>query len=196
MEALSWNLKTGTSADKVINEFPLSQPPLPLVFYKWQGNPAQTGLEEVWARQVGALLVQTPTQVLPSQPSCPCCENQTSEIGGTPRSRPDGAWQKYHWGGVVPGCTGHRTPSPALNWACYRVPGPLKVLLLWGGFIPTVSDPKLSILPPPHMARGIVKKKTLSCYPGAQQKKMQYMALPHHPRGAGACVQVFSCLRL
>lgn len=62
-----------------------------------------------------------------SSPAAPTLKIKRLKLGGTPRSHPEGAWQKYHSGGVVPGCIGHNSlPSPQLS----LLQSDLKILLL------------------------------------------------------------------
>lgn len=127
-----------------------------------------------------------------SSPAAPTLKIKRLKLGGTPRSHPEGAWQKYHSGGVVPGCIGHNSlPCPQLS-------------LLQNASSPECSVAVRGLHPhrafhpsSPHRARGDGKKTpqllswdTSLITPGAQQKNVSAWPCPSIHMGWSTCASV------
>lgn len=145
-----------------MNKFPLSQPPSPLVFYKWQVEgraPAQTGLEEVWAKLIW-------------KGRSPAIGNPNPGAAQTVQLPPP--WKPNLWvlgvhSGAIQTWLRRNTFQEEISLAAfgpelppqslaehavkpaYMVPVPVMVLLLWADFSPILNNAYFSILPYSHI---------------------------------------------
>lgn len=194
-----------------MNKFPLSQPPLPLVFYKWQGKgraPALTGGGgEVWAGQIW-------------KGRSPASEN--SNPGAAQAAQLSLPWKSNLWNlGVLPGAIQmglcRSTIQEEISLAAELPPQPLaehatkpatRCQFLWRFCCcevplspPWVTHTFPSFLTPNHMwPEEMSNREPFSWYPGATslittgtQQKKKCVALPHHPHGAGDPCVVHVC---